>query len=231
MAEESRIDSEELLASMALEGAYWGKNGAVVFGWQLYQKNTNKYLVSWASTLYSALARAKVDRKPVHALLCLIKLRPLIPDLITKALHSNSADEIDVITSVLYVWAKAVRWTPFCHGEAAYWASIMMAVPWVKLASGHTHGLLALHCARWHIHSVHGSRQDAHAYLALADSTLVSVADMNQRARILRGLATLYWDLKMEMVARGYAANLMNLTGLSRDTVAKNLAAVRVQFR
>lgn len=221
---------QERLAKLTLLGNYWSKGGAVDVGLQLYETNHDTYLVTWASTLYAALARAKVDRKPFHALSCLLKLRPLVPNLIAKALQTNSADEIDVITSVLYVWARAVRWTPLCHGEAAHWASIMMAVPWMSRAEGHTRGLLALHCARWNIHSVHGVRDDALRYLILAHDSIPSVTDMNQKARILRGLATLYWDLNVETLARGYAATLLNMEGLSPDTRAKNLAAVRVQF-
>src|SRR3989339_648883 len=206
---------DQRFSSLVWEGKYWGKKGALARGWERYQTDPEKYLIEWASTLYSALGRAKVDHKPIQLLKCVLALRPLISDLMVRGVHARSAEEVDVITSILWAWAGIAKYVPLSHSEAAYWATEMLATRWIPEASGHTKALLLLTAVRWHMYGAHGNPVDAIEYLSRVTNEVEGIVDPNQAARVLRGLATLYWDVGAERLARKYAAQLYDLEGLS----------------
>lgn len=230
----SRADINERI----WKGRYWGRGGAMRDALHYYRALPPdiEARVVWMSDLYSALGRTYPEARRLspqaigRTLWCLWYLKPQVR-FFADAVDSNTrrgeltADQCDVISTVLLRWSQL----PLAR-EGRY---LDAAEGYVRLGLGtktaRVHTTSLLHLTRARISVRRGKKLAARSMVRLVLESVDDVADVNQRARVLRSCAELVhalpgdtWDTTpRELLERA------DLPGIGEDVRAKNLETRR----
>lgn len=165
-------------------GMYEGEGGAVAQHRKLYKADTSQ-LIPYAVTLYSA-------RKTMSVVKEFVSLIPELKKAIAAQEEARDGDGLDVISTHLLWWSK----------QGQYDAADALNRAWSTAKSGyrimhdeerggHTRSLLALTLAEASI--LLGRRKGVRSYLNFARSRVADIKDPDQRVRVYRKLAYIYF--------------------------------------
>ena len=186
------------------------------------------------STLYSALSRAVPSAKRgnplalLRALSCIYYLRPLLNKYRGVAIDRLSADQCDVLSTVMFKWSTL----PIFGGPR--WLLVAEAVVTSVLKrrdapKAHTQALLLLTLVR--ILLVRGKKSEAKKRHAEVATLIPHISDLNQKARVYRGCAEIVVGLEGahgKEKARKYLDLADALPGIDDDVRVKTSEMRRV---
>jgi hypothetical protein len=238
-------ENEPKIADAIWNGDYWGPGGALARHKALYDASPKdaEARIPWMSTLYSALGSVRANGAPLPLSLrrtawCVANLLPQVGHFTfladdEPAVYALSAEQCDVVSSVLLKWSAIPILGFRTHLDAALrYATSAYLKRDVHDTEGHTHALVALTLARIYIRT--GEPDVAKPFLDEAKRAAPNVADANQRSRIYRGYAELIAvATSYSKFGIGAALDALdaadNVPGIARDVRAKN-GAIRAMI-
>lgn len=221
------------------KGEYWGKIGAVNYARYDYQVERHfktaaeKSRLKYVSTLYSALtsvypkARRLNLLAGIRAFSCLVRLWPFMEEYArvtredSKRFLALSNDGKEMLGAVLFRFAAM---TPINSDEYITAAKAYAHQAFVSsrgTEEHHTRALAALTLAR--LSEQKDKSLDVSYYIRIADEEVVRITDLNQKARVLRGLAEIISrQPDGQVTAVKYFDQLNQMQDLSADVKVKN---------
>lgn len=232
---------QETIGQAIWSGDYWGRNGAIERARREYENFTQSTLeeppeveerrLVYMNALYSALASvipSAKRRNPIaiiRAVSLVCALRPFLmlyaEDVgVNVAEEKLTADRMEMIAAMLVKYADVPRFGGEMFREAAIHYAVAAINRLTSDPVSHTPALAALTLARADI-AVEGKEGLSREHLRFAEKRAVSVADVNQRARIFRSLAEVWSDLAEKEKAREFIDRAQAVPGIDADVLAK----------